>query len=92
MYDLATSHAAARMQQRAIPPEAIDMLLEFGTPVRCHGADSFAFDHAARRRVAHALDKRTLRRSERYLNAYAVVADNGSLITAAWRTKRLRRA
>jgi hypothetical protein len=87
-----TRHAAVRMQQRAIPADAIDLLLEFGTSTRRHGTDSIYFDRAARRLAADTLDSATLRRSEKYLNAYAVVADDGSLITAAWRTRRLRRA
>jgi hypothetical protein len=68
------------------------MLLNFGTSTRCNGADSFFFDRAARQRAARVLDSAMLRRSEKYLNVYAIVADSGSLITAAWRTKRLRRA
>jgi hypothetical protein len=27
-----------------------------------------------------------------YLNAYAVIGDDGALITVAWRTRRIRRA
>lgn len=87
-----TRHAAVRMQQRAISQEAIDLLLDFGTSTRSRGADSIYFDQAARRRAANALDRATLRRSERYLNLFAVVSDDGSIITAAWRTRRLRRA
>jgi hypothetical protein len=66
------------------------MLLEFGSSQRGRGAESFYFDHAARRRAAAALDAITLRQSEKYLNTYAVVSDDGALITAAWRKRRLR--
>jgi len=83
-------HAAARMQNRSIPIAAIDMLLAFGSCRRIRGAESFYFDHAARRRAAASLDATTLRQSERYLDAYAVVSDHGALITVAWRTRRLR--
>ncbi len=87
-----TVHAAARMQQRAIPIEAIELLLDFGTSTRCRGADSFFFDRKARQRLAAVLGRADLRRAEKYLNAYAVVADDGCVITAARRTRRLRRA
>lgn len=87
-----TRHAQARMQGRAIPADAIDLLLDFGASMRVRGADSFYFDQPARRRAAAELDRTTLRRTAKYLNAYAIVADDGSIVTAAWRTQRLRRA
>ena len=86
-----TVHAAMRMQQRAIPPVAIDLLLDYGSSTRTRGAESFFFDKAARRRVLQDLGKAEVRRVERLLNAYAVVSDSGILITTAWRTRRLRR-
>lgn len=86
-----TRHAAARLQQRSIPYQAVNLLMEFGSMMRCRGASSFFLDRAARRRIGHALDGAELRRVERFLNAYVVVADSGDLLTAAWRTRRLRR-
>lgn len=86
-----TVHAAARMQQRAIPLAAIDLLLDYGASTRSRGAENFFFDKAARRRVAEDLGNFESRRVARLLNAYAVVSDDGTLITAAWRTRRLRR-
>lgn len=86
-----TAHAAARIQQRIITVEAIEWLLDFGTSMRCRGADNFFFDKKARRRLAAVLDGADLRRAEKYLNAYAVVADDGCVITTARRTRRLRR-
>lgn len=91
MFGPVTHHAAVRMQQRAICLDAVDMLLEFGSAERCRGADRFFFDRAARRDVAESLDELTLRGYERFLNAYAVVADDGSLVTVGWRARRLRR-
>lgn len=88
----ATFHAAVRMQKRAIPPAAIDLLLNYGASTRSCGAESFFFDKAARRRIAKDLGRAEIRRVARFLNAYAVVGDDGVLITAAWRTRRLRRA
>lgn len=85
-------HAGRRMQQRAIPMEMIELLLDFGAYARCRGADSFFFDRKARRQLLDVLDGPGLRRAERYLNAYAVVSNDGCVITTARRTKRLRRA
>lgn len=86
-----TPHAATRMQQRIIPLAALALLLDFGTSTRRRSADSFFFDRKARRRLAAVLDGPDLRRAEKYLNAYAVVADDGRVITTARRTRRLRR-
>jgi len=92
MLEFTTRHAAARMQQRAIPEEAVQLLLEFGTSRRSNGADSVSFDHAARRRLARELAPAAIRHMQRFTNLYAIVDDDGSLLTVAWRTRRQRRA
>jgi hypothetical protein len=91
MRTLISQHARIRMQQRALPPAALDLLWEYGTSMRSRGADSLFFDKAARRRARAGLDADELRRVERYQNAFAVIADDGTAITIAWRTRRLRR-
>ncbi len=88
-----TGHAQARLQQRAIPPFVIGLLEQFGSAARCGGAERLTFDKAARRRLARALGgSRSLHLVERWLGIYAVVGDNGHLITASHRTRRFRRA
>jgi len=87
-----TDHAAIRMRQRAIPVAALDLLLDFGSTARGRGADSFFFDKKARRRLTAAFDAKELRGFQPYLNAYAVVADDGAIITVAHRIRRVRRA
>jgi hypothetical protein len=86
-----TRHAACRMAGRAIPSAAIDLLFRFGASLMQAGAEVFYFDQPARRAVAAALGPDDLRAVERWLDAYAVVAGDGSLITVGWRTRRLRR-
>lgn len=88
----ATFHAAVRMQQRAIPAAAIDPLLDYATSTRSCRADKFFFDRAARKWTQDEFDLAEIRRVARYLNAYAVVGDDGALITVAGRTRRIRRA
>ena len=80
------------MQQRAIPTAALELLLDHGTIARSRGADSFFFDHAARRRLARAVAPQVMQHVEKYLNIYLVVSDDGSVITTARRTRRLRRS
>jgi hypothetical protein len=86
-----TRHAARRLRGRAIPEAAIDLLFRFGASLMQVGAEVFYFDHAARRAVAAALPADAVRDVERWLDAYAVVASDGALITVGWRTRRLRR-
>ncbi len=87
-----TLHAEARLQQRAIPLFVVEMLEEFGSAVRCGGAERLTFDKAARRRLArHLGGERGLCLIERWLHVYAVVGDNGRLVTASHQTRRFRR-
>ena len=85
-------HARARLQSRAIPPFVIDLLHEYGASDRCGGAEHLFFDKRSRRALAVAMGgKRGLRTIERWFDVYAVVGDNGRLVTAAHRTGRMRR-
>lgn len=84
-----TKHAQARMQQRAIPPAVIEALLDFGQEEHDHhGGCILYFDKAARRRLERERLDRVL---ERCLDAYAVVAESGEIITVGHRDRRIRR-
>ncbi len=85
-----TAHAQNRLQQRAIPAEAVDTLLAYGERRRGGGADVYFLDRSARARAATALGQEQYNRLERSLNTYLVLADGGSLITAAHRRQRLK--
>jgi hypothetical protein len=93
MDDLAlTVHSRARLQQRAIPPLVVDLLLQFGSPSHSNGAERLMFDKSAVKRLRrHLGGERGLKVIERWLNVYAVVGDNGRLITAAHKSGRFRR-
>jgi hypothetical protein len=84
-----TEHARARMQQRAIPPAVVEALLAYGRGEHDHrGGTLLYFNKAARRRLERA---RRIRDLERHLDAYAVVAGTGEVITVGHRDKRIRR-
>ena len=84
-----TEHARARMRQRAIPPAVVEALLAYGREAYDHhGAIVVYFDKAARRHLERERFDRAL---ERYLDAYAVVAGSGEVITVGHRDKRIRR-
>lgn len=87
-----THHASRRCAQRGIGQEALDLLWEFAAAHRSHGADRLCFDARSRRRIRRALGGDWMRRNERLLDAFAVIADDGAVITAGWRTRRLHRS
>jgi hypothetical protein len=87
-----TRHATARLQGRGIPPFVVNLLVEQGACMRHDGAEVFYIDKEARRRIRRSLGDRIHAALEGYLDAYVVLGDDGRVVTAAWRTRRLRRA
>ncbi|MFZ5734375.1 MAG: hypothetical protein ACOY4O_16685 [Pseudomonadota bacterium] len=88
-----SKHARERKQQRGINPCALGFLEEFGSVVRSHGADLLIFDKKARRRLQHHLGgARALKLVEPLLGVYAVISDNGTVMTVGHRDKRVRRS
>lgn len=84
-----TEHARTRMQQRAIPPAVVEALLAYGEEEHDHhGGSILYFNKAARQRLER---ERRIRDLERYLDAYAVVAGTGEIITVGHRDKRIVR-
>jgi hypothetical protein len=85
-----THHAVARMQQRAVRPEIVDYLLDFG---RCEhhqrGAQLYYLDRRGRECVRRVAGSDAYRRMEHALDAYVVVSGDGELITVGHRYKRI---
>lgn len=80
-----TTHARVRMQQRGIPPVALDVLLEWGREAHDHrGCRIVRFDKRSRRRAARVLGD-AYRRLERWLDVYAVVGPDDAVVTVGWR-------
>jgi hypothetical protein len=87
-----SEHARARIQQRAIPPLIVDLLMQFGSPYHCGGAERLMFDKKALKLLRHHLGgKRGLTVVERWLNVYAIIGDNASVVTTAHKCARFRR-
>lgn len=84
-----TRHGQARLRQRGITIDQVVTLLDFGSEQRSHGASRFFLDRQARARIAVEMPQAL--HSLPNLDIHVVLADNGRLITAAYRTKRLRR-
>ncbi|MGF3027382.1 hypothetical protein ACQVP2_31810 [Methylobacterium aquaticum] len=85
-------HAQQRLQQRAIPPLVVEYLEQFGSSMRCGGAERLFFDKESRRRLSrHVGGARGLRTIEQWLDVYVVVGDCGRIVTVAHRDRRFRR-
>lgn len=86
-----TLHGALRLQQRAIPIFVIELLERCGSEMRCGGADRLFFDKAAKKRLKqHLGGDRALQLVEKYMGVYAILGDNGRVVTVAHRSKRRR--
>jgi len=87
-----STHARTRMQQRGVGPGVLDLLLDYGATTHDHrGAEVLFFDKAARRRLLRAAGRATYQAVEGKLDAYAVVAGDGAVITVGRRGRRLWR-
>ena len=70
----------------------IDLLMQFGSASRCGGAERLMFDKSALQTPRqHLGGDRGLKLIDRWLNVYAVVGDNGQLITVAHKDKHFYR-
>jgi len=83
-----TQHAYLRSQQRGIPPFVMELIMDYGSSVRCHGAEVHYLDKPGRQALKRALGPKIYARIEDQLNVY-VVADK-NVITVAHRTKRIK--
>lgn len=87
-----TKHAIKRLQQRGIPANIVDLLLNFGKIDSGHkGADVYFFDKAGKQCAKHNLHQAGVKQVDHHLNSYLVVSGDGSVITAGHRTKRINR-
>lgn len=84
-----THHAEVRCQQRGIKTEIVDAILAYGRRRRRHGADVYFMDGRGRARARGELGREYASLSD-YLDSYLVMSDDGKIITAAKRTRRLK--
>lgn len=87
-----TNHARTRIQQRGIPEVIVENLLDFGREAYDHhGGRIIYFDRRAREELRRTCGKDTYKRLEARLDAYAVVASDGDVITVGHRVRRINR-
>ncbi len=87
-----TNHARTRIQQRGIPEVIVENLLDFGREAYDHrGSCVVYFDRRARAELKRVYGEETYRRIESRLDAYAVVASDGDVITVGHRIRHINR-
>ena len=87
-----TLHAQQRMQQRGINLQAIDYVLAYGRKnYDHHGGCIIYLDKRGRRRIAQVEGDAVVRALHKHLNAYVVVALDGTVITVGHRYRRIVR-
>lgn len=85
-----TEHATARLRQRGIPIELLDLLVHYGEEkYDGHGARILAFSKRTRKRLRLDLGAKAYARWESRLDIFAVVSDNEALVTVGHRVHRL---
>jgi hypothetical protein len=85
-----TKHAHERAQQRSIPPFVVDLLLSFGRAQRSHKADLYTFDKRCRRELRRYLGAEHYQRIADQLDCWAVIADDGSVVSIGHRLRRFK--
>ena len=89
MNDL-TCHAEIRSQQRGIPPLIIDMVISYGKIIQRRGASVYFLDKMTRRILKRAIGSIAYKRLDDLLDAYVVVASDGTVVTTGKHYKRLK--
>lgn len=88
-----SEHARVRMQQRGIPAEVVECLLDFGRAHHDHhGGRILCLDKTARGRLRRLRGDATYRALDKHLDAYAVLDSTGRVITVGHRYHRIRHA
>lgn len=84
-------HAQARCQQRVIPPLTLELLVRFGSVEKAQGGVyKVFFDKPARRRLS-AFAGPLASTLQEHLDVYAVMNDEGYVVTVGHRLDRIRR-
>jgi hypothetical protein len=85
-----SKHAAQRCQQRSISETLIDLIIQFGECGRHQGANVYYMTKRTRQALEKEVGLCEHRHASKKLNTYVVVSNDGVVITAAKRIKRLK--
>lgn len=87
-----THHAEARLNQRGVPPFVVELLDRFGAVRRSHGKEKVYFDNRSKKALRKFFGgARGMRMIEPFLDVYAVLSEDGAVITVGHLQKRIGR-
>lgn len=87
-----SAHARARMQQRGISTDTLDVLFRFGREAHDHhGGTIIYLDKPARARIAREFGAEAMRTLASGFRVYAVLGRWGEVVTVGHRHTRIRR-
>lgn len=87
-----SAHAIARMQQRGIREDAVDLLFRFGREEHDHhGGTIMYFDKVARARITREFGVEAVRTLGSRFRIYAVIGRSGDVVTVGHRHARIWR-
>jgi hypothetical protein len=87
-----SKHASCRAQQRGIPGVVLEWLFDYGESQPDHrGAEVLYFTNKSRQQIDRSEGSAAIRRFNEFMNSYAVVGRDGSLITCGHRVKKINR-
>lgn len=86
-------HAQARLQQRGIPRDAADILLEWGTQAHTgiNGRETLFFRKSDLQRLARDLPKAQWLSLEKRRHLFAVMGSDGAVVTVGFRVRHMSR-
>lgn len=88
-----TTHANVRKQQRGIPKQVLDWLVQFGKASHDNrGGEFLYFDKRAKQRCLSVMGMDAYRKLDGHFDVYAVRGLDGSILTVGHRYKKLHRA
>lgn len=86
-----TCHAKNRCQQRSISPLFVDLLLRFGVTEKAPGKADKVFLNKAARKQIKAYAGPLASQLDQHLDIYAVISEDGLVVTIGHRLDRVRR-
>ena len=84
-------HAHTRCSQRGITDEAVQAMLMYGDAIAVKGgATSYYLSDTCMKELRNEVPNKQFHEIEKKKHAYVVIAEGGTVITAAWSQKKHR--
>ena len=88
-----SNHALKRIRQRSIPETVVNLILAYGEEFPAGGGARIIkiVTRLAKKNFILAVESAGLQRKENWTNAYLIIGKDNAIITAGYRSKRVKR-